>query len=227
MHFERFAIYYVPPIGADWGGFATSWLGWDVNTGKPVEFPELDGPEIEPITRTPRKYGLHATVKPPFRLANGTHQAALEQAVADLCDVLTPVRLDGLHLAQLGRFLALRPLGDEAALNAMAAMVVERLDPFRAPAGQAELDRRRANGLSEQQDRNLTTWGYPFVMEDFRFHITLSSKLSKPELAQTRAVLETQLVPMLPQPFDITELALAGEDSDGRFHMIHRYALSG
>ncbi|WP_170327020.1 DUF1045 domain-containing protein [Ruegeria arenilitoris] len=227
MTFTRYAIYFAPPAEAEWTKFATSWLGWDMETGEGVAHPTVDGVDVEAVTQVPRKYGLHATMKPPFRLRDGQSIEALTEACARLAQVQPPVTLDGLEIARLGRFLALRPLGDEAALNTLAAACVRDLDSFRSPAPEAELERRRAAGLSPEQDANLVQWGYPYVMEAFRFHITLSGKLDKPTLATVQAALQSKLVPLLPKPFPITDLALIGEAEDGRFHLIHRYALSG
>ena len=228
MTFQRYAIYYAPPADADWSRFATRWLGWDMETGTEAPHPEVaDLPlSVAEITATPRKYGLHATIKPPFRLAEGMTRAGLEIACADLCASLAPVTLDGLELTRLGRFLALCPTGDTTALNALAARAVEALDAFRAPAPDSELARRRAAGLSPAQEQNLLRWGYPYVMEEFRFHITLSGKLAKPELGPVTEALAQHLAAGLPVPFTIPDLALMGEAEDGRFHLIHRYALS-
>ncbi|MES0825846.1 DUF1045 domain-containing protein [Ruegeria sp. SCP11] len=227
MTFTRYAIYFAPPVEAEWTKFATNWLGWDMEAGETCAHPVIDGIDVAAVTEVPRKYGLHATMKPPFRLCDGQTVQALSEACARLAATQPPVTLNGLEIARLGRFLALRPRGDETALNALAAACVRNLDSFRAPASQAELDRRRANGLSAEQDANLVQWGYPYVMESFRFHITLSGKLDKPTLAIVQDALETQLMPLLPTPFRISDLALMGEAEDGRFHLIHRYALSG
>ena len=227
--FQRYAIYYAPPADAAWARFATGWLGWDMETGTEAPHPQVAGLPLPvgEITATPRKYGLHATIKPPFRLARGTTRAELEDACAALCDRLAPLRLDGLALARLGRFLALRPEGDTAALAALATRTVEALDGFRAPAPEAELARRRAAGLSPAQEENLMRWGYPYVMGEFRFHITLSGKLAKDDLSAVEEALARDLAPLLPAPFEIPDLALMGEAEDGRFHLIHRYTLSG
>lgn len=227
--FQRYAIYYAPPADAAWARFATHWLGWDMETGAELPHPEVSRLPLPvgEITATPRKYGLHATIKPPFRLAQGMTRAALERSCAGLCSTLAPLRLDGLALARLGRFLALRPVGDSTALDRLAARAVEALDGFRAPAPEAEMTRRRAAGLSPAQEENLARWGYPYVMGEFRFHITLSGKLARPALGGVEAALTRDLVPLLPSPFEIGELALVGEDAEGRFHLIHRYALSG
>ncbi len=229
MQFRRFALYYMPPSDAHWTRAASAWLGWDANTGTPLAqpgWPDLPG-NAEEITRTPRKYGLHATIKPPFRLAGDSTETKLADACETLCARLAPVHLNGLSIERLGRFLALRPTGDETQLNRLAGAVVERLDPFRAPAGEAELTRRRASGLTPAQDANLIRWGYPYVKDQFRFHITLSGRLDPAATDAARACLETQLGPLLPAPFSIRELALVGEAVDGRFHLIHRYTLSG
>lgn len=226
MTFTRYAIYFAPPHGAAWSQFGASWLGWDMETGEALPHPEVEGLDVAAITATPRKYGLHATMKPPMRLAKVYTLADLEAACAALAATQAPVTLEGLQLARLGRFLALRPVGDESALNALAAACVRDLDPFRAPAPEAELARRRANGLSPTQEQNLVTWGYPYVLDQFRFHITLTGKLPKPELPSVEAALQAHLIPLLPAPFVIADLALMGEDAEGKFHLIHRYALT-
>ncbi|WP_170440466.1 DUF1045 domain-containing protein [Ruegeria arenilitoris] len=227
MNFARYAIYFVPPAQSDWSRFATAWLGWDIDAGRTVDHPAIDGLDVASVTQVPRKYGLHATMKPPFRLREDQSLSALQDTCARLAGKFAPVSLDGLEVARLGRFLALRPVGDTRDLNTLAAACVRDLDPFRAPASETEMNRRRAAGLTMEQDANLTNWGYPYVLEAFRFHITLSGRLSKPMLANVQTVLNQRLVPLLPAPFDIRDLALVGEAEDGRFHMLQRYALSG
>ena len=226
MTFTRYAIYYAPPADAEWTQFATSWLGWDMETGAPVAHPAVDGIDVASVTEVPRKYGLHATMKPPFRLREGQTVEALYDACTALAARQAPVSLDGLEIARLGRFLALRPVGETHALNALAAACVQELDAFRAPASEAELARRRAAGLSPAQERHLLPWGYPYVLDQFRFHITLSGRLDKSTLTGVETALGQQLAPLLPAPFPISDLALMGEAEDGRFHLIQRYALS-
>ena len=232
MTFTRYAIYYAPPADAAWGEFATSWLGWDMQAGQVVDQPEVTSPDLTgldlaAITQVPRKYGLHATLKPPMRLAQGCNLADLQAACEALAAQQAPVALEGLHLARLGRFLALRVTGDETALNRLATACVRDLDRFRAPASEAELAKRRASGLSPAQEANLLAWGYPFVLDQFRFHITLTDKLPRAELTAVEAALAAHLIPLLPKPLVIRDVALVGEDDAGRFHMIQRYALAG
>ena len=220
----RYAIYVLPGAEAPWSRFATDWLGWDVVTGAQVPHPHPNLP-VADWTATPRKYGLHATVKPPFRLAEGMGETALTEACADLARSCAPVALEGLVLARLGRFIALRPVGDTAALDSLAAAWVAELDDFRAPPGEAELAKRRAGGLSPAQEANLTRWGYPYVMEEFRFHITRTGSLGPEDRARAWEVLQAELEPLLPRPCEIADLALVGEDAEGRFHLLHRFPL--
>ena len=97
--FNRYAVYAAPQPGplAD---FAARWLGWDPVAGEAVAHPEVSGlpRPVEALTASPRKYGFHCTLKPPFRLADGSSRAALEADLADLAATLPAVVLDGLGL---------------------------------------------------------------------------------------------------------------------------------
>ncbi len=223
MSYARFAIYYVPPDGplADFGA---NWLGWDVVTGREVS--RLGVPGLHDITMTPRKYGFHGTLKPPFRLKEGQTPEALEAAVSDLAAALSPAVCDGLKLTQLGRFLAFTPFGPLDGLKRIAAGCVRDLDGFRAPAGEAELARRRKAGLSPRQETLLAQWGYPYVFEEFRFHLTLSDRLPQEDVRGWTDILQGHL-PDLPAPFVVDQIALCGERQDGRFELVHRYTLTG
>jgi len=226
MDYTRYAIYYAPPPDAPWGQFATRWLGWDINTGCECDHPDLPLPIAE-ITAIPRKYGVHATLKAPFHLAGGYTRTDLEVACEDLCNTLAPVSLSGLTLTRLGRFLALCPSEPSQTLNALAARSVQELDQFRARAPAADLARRNAASLTPDQEANLIRWGYPYVLETFKFHITLTGKLAKPDLPRVEATLEHHLTPLLPHPLVIPDIALTGQALDGRFHLLRRFLLSG
>ncbi|MEO0389721.1 MAG: DUF1045 domain-containing protein [Pseudomonadota bacterium] len=223
MNYARYAIYYTPPAGTPLAEFGAAWLGWDSASGSEVPHPQLPGFDVAKLTQTPRKYGFHGTVKPPFRLAPGTTADGLAEATAKLCRSLAPVTLDSLTLTQLGRFLALTPTGNANALAALAARTVQELDSFRAAPTEAELAKRRAARLNPAQEAHLTRWGYPYVMDQFRFHLTLTGRLDNP------APVAEALRPLIPrlEPYVIASLTLLGEAPDGRFHALHSYALTG
>lgn len=214
MTFRRYAIYYAPRAGK-FADFAASWLGWDPVSGREVAHPDLPL-DVAAITATPRKYGFHGTIKAPFVALPG-----LEDGIAELASRLSPVSLGALHLHRIGGFLALTP---EINPEPLAAEVVRALDRFRAPMTPEDRARRKPEALSERQRELLDAWGYPYVMEEFRFHLTLTGNDAP---ANVERVLEPLLARVLPDPFVIEDLCLFGESEDGRFHLVHRYALTG
>lgn len=226
--FRRYAIYYAPPAGA-FADRVAEWLGWDPVNGCAVAQPGIDGlpRPLAEMTEAPRKYGFHGTIKAPFRLIEGVDEGGLQARVDALASGLKPVVLPGLVLRPLGRFLALVPEGEESELMALAAEVVTRLDDLRAPLTPAEMARRKPERLSSRQRELLTVWGYPYVLEELRFHLTLSDSLPEDAAAALAEVAGRHLADVLPRPFVISDLCLFGEAADGRFHLVSRHALTG
>jgi hypothetical protein len=226
--FTRYAVFHAPAAGplADFGG---AWLGWDPLAGRRCAHPALPGlpRPAAALTEGARRSGFHATLKPPFRLADGLDVADLHRAIEAVAAGLPPVMLDALHLAQLDGFLALVPTGPATDVAMLAARLVDSLDMFRAPLDEAELAARRALGLTPLQDELLRTWGHPFVMEEFRFHMTLTDRLSKAETSAVASVLRPAVEPLAPSPFRLRDICLFGEGQDGMFRNLHRYTLSG
>jgi putative phosphonate metabolism protein len=223
----RYAVYYAPRPG-NFADQAAAWLGRDPISGATLTQPALDGvPDPHAITADPRRYGFHGTLRAPFRPADGMSQAQIEAHVADLATQLAPVICDGLLLENLQGFLALTPLGCEAALLDLASRVVDGTDPLRAPLTEAEIARRRPEQLTPRQKELLARWGYPYVMEEFRFHLTLTERLPAEQAAPVFDALAQHFAPVLPQPFMIEDLCLFKEVASGPFQLLHRYALTG
>lgn len=226
--FKRFAIYWAPQGAL--AERAAHWLGWDPRAAHVVPQPELTGlpRPLADLTADPRKYGFHGTIKAPFRLAAGLGQSDLSVALAAFCARTAPVVvLPGLHLTLIEAFLALTPEGDATALNDLAARVVIDLDLCRAPLTEAEIARRRPERLTPRQRDLLATYGYPYVLEQFQFHLTLSGPLSPVEAAALKPHAAAMFQPLIPRPFHVNDLCLFGEDGSGRFHLLERHALSG
>ena len=131
------------------------------------------------ITADPRRYGFHCTLKAPFRLADGVAESDLDDAVSSLAASRPPVVLEAVRPAAIGRFRALIATGDETASDALAAVVVEELDPLRAPLTEAETARRRPDRLSPRQRELLARYGYPYVFDEFRLHMTLTDSIGE------------------------------------------------
>lgn len=206
---------------------ASRWLGWDARAGIAQEHLRLPGlPQTEEVlTSTARNYGFHGTIKPPFRLAEGMTQTSLEEACRTILPGLATARIERLVVRPLGGFVAMVPETPSASLNRLAAQVVERFDRWRAPPDDAELARRRKHGLSARQEELLQLWGYPYVMDEFRFHMTLSTSLPDVEAQIVASRLAEHFDPFIPEPFDIEGLSLIGEDDHGHCHVIADYLL--
>lgn len=223
MH--RYAVYYAPREGA-FAFRANDWLGREPGKGRDLPQPVLPGVgDPRAITVEPRRYGFHGTIRAPFRPAEGVDEARIRDTVEGLAARLAPVTCEGLRIEVLHGFVALTPVGCEAALLDLGAAVVEGTDRLRAPLTESEIARRRPERLTPRQRQLLDRWGYPHVMEEFRFHLTLTDRLDQPE--PVRAALEEHFLPVLPRPFVIEDLCLFGEDASGRFQLLHRHALTG
>ncbi|WP_309668107.1 DUF1045 domain-containing protein [Tabrizicola sp.] len=179
------------------------------------------------ITVAPRKYGFHGTIRAPFRLADGLSEQEVRAAVDALATRLQPARCDGLRLDSIEGFLALTLDGCESEVLALAAAVVEGTDSLRAPLTASDRLKRHPELLSSRQAALFERWGYPYVMEEFQFHMTLTSRLQPVEKEVVAATVRHHFAPVLPRPFVIEDLCLFGEDGEGKFHLLHRAALSG
>ena len=226
-HFGRFAVYAAPTPGplAD---FTASWLGWDPQTGCRVDHPEISNlpRPVSEITAAPRRYGFHATLKPPFRLAENSDIQGLESDLGRLAAQLPPLVLPGLSLTRVGGFLALVPDTPDVPALGMAAKVVRALDHHRAPLLPTDEARYAQKPLSPGLRENLNRWGYPWVMDAFRLHFTLTGRLNSRELDTVKAAVEPYLMPLLPRPFVVDTLCLFAEDDNGFFHILKRLPLT-
>jgi putative phosphonate metabolism protein len=227
--FRRFAAFWAPPRGSALARFGASWLGWDPEAGELVPHPEMPNlpVPIAEITATPRRYGFHGTLKPPFRLAEGKRLAELERAIAALAGGTASFQAPALTPARIGSFVALVPSAPCPALDELAAACVRDLDAFRAPPDERELARRRAHDLSAGQEENLARWGYPYVMDEFRFHLTLTGALEREDADDIFATLAGLTAPFCAAPLPVTEICIFGEGGTGHFHVIRRYVLKG
>jgi len=221
--FKRYAIFHTPTGAfADWGA---AWLGWNSATGQSVAHPEIGILDASTLTRRPRKYGLHATLKAPFRLGAGTDEASLRYAVDAFAAQHRAVEVSELTLVYRNSFIALRPAEDSPALNQLATDAVQIFDPYRAALTQDEIARRRKARLSPRQDQQMLEWGYPFIFDDFHFHITLTGRVAAKDSPPVLAHLAPQLETVLNAPYTVGSISLMGEDADGMFHVLHRARL--
>ena len=225
----RFAIYAVPGTGsADAVGEvlrekAEQWLGRSITgdhvaSGVPAGWTRAT---IDAITVDARRYGFHATLKAPFRLAEGRTAAELDAAVARFAAGRPGAEVPRLSLARLGGFFALVPGAEAAELQTLADEVVTGLDGFRAPATKAEIARRNPAALTPRQRELLAAWGYPYVLDEFRFHMTLTDRIPEARRPEVERALGGWFAPLLGTTLRIDALAMFTEATPGTPFTLH------
>jgi putative phosphonate metabolism protein len=211
----RYAIYYTPPPDHPLTLKAATWLGRDV-FGREVSYAGK-----APLTDEPRRYGFHATMKAPFRLRDGASLDELERALGDFVASRFSCPIGPLKVDLLDGFFALVPEQPSPILQKFAACVVERFDHFRAPMNAAEIQRRHRIQLDETETNHLARWGYPYVFDRFRFHMTLTNRIPPEDQPRIRQRLEAVFGPFLVGKFWIDALSLffqAQPDADFIVH---------
>jgi hypothetical protein len=214
----RLAVYYVPAQNDPLWHAGCSWTGRDPERDVAILQPHLPG--ISTVTSEARRYGFHATLKPPMRLL--APFPLFLRDIEALASRLPSFELPKLQLTTLDGFLALTVAQPSAALRDHADACVAALDRLRAPPDAEELARRRAPGLSRQEEAMLQRWGYPHVFATWTFHMTLTRRLSPAELDHFMPAAETYFAEALAQTRRVQDLALFVEDEPGALFRLER-----
>lgn len=224
MSGERYAVYFAPPPGSPLAAFAANWF-----SGQAWSDWSQPGPGcMAELLRSPRRYGFHATLKAPFMLADGTDETMLSAAIEEFAAAQAAFEVPALSPQRLDRFLALMPMAPAPRLDALAADCVRAFDRFRAPPGAAELARRRAAGLSPRQEDLLQLWGYPYVCDEFRFHMTLTGPMADDEASVLLPRLQELTADLAAQPQCIDAVCLFQQPSPAQpFELRQRHAFGG
>ncbi len=223
----RYALYFIPARAHPLTVLGATWLGRDVHLGKACAQPTLEGISkdiFRELTASPRHYGFHATLKPPFALAPGKDETALRRVTAEYARSRSPFLLH-LTPGAIGRFNALLETTPSPELRALAAACVTEFDSFRAAPPPEELEKRRAKGLTPHQDALLEQWGYPYVFDAFRFHMTLTTSIDSDELRQALlAQARNYFGEVLQHPVQVDALGLCFQPSRSEpFTVLERF----
>lgn len=229
----RYALYFAPPQVNPWWQLLSRWLGYDAATGQDVQqlcAPPLDHADFRAITEHARHYGPHGTLKAPFRLMPNTKEQDLVQAVDAFAAEQSAFPLPTLQVAHLSNFIALVPSRDDARINRIADACTTQFDHFRAPLSEAEMARRLREPLDALSLRLLAAWGYPHVLERYRFHISLTGSLDKYSQKTVANVLQAahevfEPVSGVAVPFDAV-CVFRQRSGNERFLLMHRAALT-
>ncbi|NKB45297.1 MAG: DUF1045 domain-containing protein [Alphaproteobacteria bacterium] len=193
MSLARYAIYYVPPKDSDLAVFGREWLGLDIESGQPHPMQPVQGLSEERLrlhVADTQPYGFHATLKPPFSLAANVTLNGLISATELFAKGVAPFEIPPLELVCIGKFLALSPVASSVQLENMASDCVRAVEGFRAHRTEKELALYRQAKLTVHQEQMLDNWGYPYILEEFRFHMTLTGRIedeSERDLAMAAA----------------------------------------
>lgn len=214
----RYAVYFTPPPSDPLTRAAQAWLGRDAFTGESLPASGRGGLSAEAaaaLTAEPRRYGFHATLVAPFRLIDTMTEAALLDAADAFCTRREAFELPPLGVSAIGSFFALCPSRRSAEIDALAAEAVDHFAPFRAPLDAAEIARRDLARLSSRQRDYLGRYGYPFVKEEFRFHMTLTGPVALHDADRVRMALDAHFRPVLGRPVAVDDFSIFVERGPG------------
>lgn len=223
----RCAIIFVPPADNALTQAASAWLRRDVYTGAALSS-SVEG-LIERdhafVTAIPRRYGLHAIMKPIFSLAPGRPLAELDRQLKSFCSRLESVTVD-LHLAAMDGCFCLALARRNADLDMLAARVVAEFDGFRANVPLEPLGEREQPALTGRQISNLMNWGAPFVFDQFRFSLALTGPVDRRERQHVEHVLRRFLGPLIETTVSVDQLCVVVEPEPLApfiIHSVHRF----
>ena len=226
----RYAVYFTPPQDHLLTRLASAWIGRDAFVDGPLPPPSgvaIEAGDIAFITAAARRYGFHATLKAPFALAQDATEAALRAAAEAFAIERAPFALPELRVTSIDGFLALAPVTPCPQLDALAKAAVIDFDRFRAPLTETDYLRRHPERLSLRQVGHLRRWGYPFVFDDFRFHMTLTGPVEARASSTSAGVLTDYLAPALEGELWLDSVTLFVEPAPGApFRVLSTHALA-
>jgi len=228
--FPRYAIYFAAGADSALSRFGAELLGYDVYTGDEMPFP-ADASRVAPdwrdVTADPRKYGFHGTLKAPMALAPGRTEAELIAVCAAFAGKARPMPSIRPVVDSISGFIAVIPTEPVGALQQLAADCVREFDDFRAPMTAEDRARRKPDKLTERQRDYLDRWGYPYVMEEFRFHMTLTGRLDAERRGPILEMLRARFSALGLETLAIDRIALfKQDDARARFRFVGEWALA-
>jgi putative phosphonate metabolism protein len=227
--FPRYAIYHAAAQGSDLDRFGAQHLGYDAWTGDDLSFPAEIIEAVadwRELTHDPRKYGFHGTLKAPMALAEGRRESELLAACAEFAN--TPRRIPVIRpvVQSISGFIAVIPAEPSPDLQQLAADCVAAFDDFRATLTAEDRARRNPAKLTARQCEYLDRWGYPYVMEEFRFHMTLTGRLDAPRREPVLALLQRRFAQLRIERLAVDRIALfKQDDAASRFRIIAQWQL--
>lgn len=227
--YPRYAIYFVPPVASALYRFGAELIGYDAYTGQPQSFADGIETEVEgwkQLAADPRKYGFHATLKAPISLAPDRSENELAAAMQEFARTPRSIPVIVPTVRSISSFIAIVPDDPCPELQKLAEDCVIAFDSFRAPLTGPDRERRNVSALTHRQIKYLDRWGYPYVFEEFRFHMTLAGSLPAERLGPVTEVLRKRFAALELKSISIDRLALLRQDDAASgFTLIHHWPL--
>ena len=228
-NYPRYAIYHAPAPASELDRFGAELLGYDAFSGQELPFPDgatQMAQDWRELTSDPRKYGFHATLKAPFSLVEGKTEAELFAACAAFAATPRSIPRFTPVVGSISGFIAVIPAEPPQELLKLAADCVREFDCFRALLTEADRARRNPSQLTPAQREYLDHWGYPYVMEEFRFHMTLTGRLSGERREPILAMLKERFAALELATLAIDRIAVFRQDNAAsRFRIVGQWEL--
>ena len=234
--YSRYAIYYAPPKESNLEEFGRYWFGWDPINAKSINNKQrinyLNGfgiknlKNIDKNVLIARKYGFHGTLIPPFKLNKNYSTKTLFKKTEKIAKKFKKFKFYKFKLKKINNFYAFVQNKKNNNINKLSNRLVRELFKFRSPLTKKEIDRRNPSKLSKFQLNILYKWGYPYLMSEFKFHMTLASEVTGNKLYSELKKIENNKEIILNEINNFDKIYIFGENQKGMFENLENFSLS-
>ena len=235
-NYKRVAIYFLPKKNSSLENFGKNLLGRDINKKKKISltrrqkyfinrgFTYFD--ELKDYCEQPAKYGFHATLKAPFRLKRNVKTKNFYDVISHIAAQHSRFKIKGLKIVYSKKFTFITSRKPNKLLINLENDLVKHLDTFRAELNKTEIKKRNPDSLTFKQNKYLKEWGYPFVLDQFKFHMTLMNQNNNKLSNKQKLELEKLIYKISNNLLEFNEISLLGENKNGYFEEIKRFKLN-
>ena len=235
-NYKRVAIYFLPKKNSSLENFGKNLLGRDINKKKKISltrrqkyfinrgFTYFD--ELKDYCEQPAKYGFHATLKAPFRLKRNVKTKNFYDVISHIAAQHSRFKIKGLKIVYSKKFTFITSRKPNKLLINLENDLVKHLDTFRAELNKTEIKKRIPDSLTFKQNKYLKEWGYPFVFDQFKFHMTLMNQNNNKLSNKQKLELEKLIYKISNNVIEFNEISLLGENKNDHFEEIKRFKLN-
>ena len=234
--YSRYAIYYAPPKESSLEEFGRYWFGWDplnaklINNKQRINYLNRFGiknlKNIDKNVLIAKKYGFHGTLIPPFKLNKNYSTNKLFKKTDEIAKKFKKFKFYKFKLKKINNFYAFVQNKKNSNINKISNRLVKELFKFRSPLTKKEIDKRNPSKLSKLQLNILHKWGYPYLMSEFKFHMTIASEVTGNKLYFELKKIEKNKKIILNEINNFDKIYIFGENQKGMFENLENFSLS-